>query len=558
MREPMRKKRDAIVNENLKQVTEEDKELILNIAFISSLMINDLKDRKKEIEKIIKLANEQGISIANLVDKPHDGNNKETNYSIQDIANKDLVSTISEKDLLDLLVNLASDIEIFDNQSELNDLLDKYRTDISLADNSDISSRQMEMNYTAKDNVYQYNTNNQTRVETFANTAWLANKLAHIFETIQKSNELFVSKKQLDLQKSLMRIKYFCIHRIIEEKQLGADVDLNIFDDLKATKENRFHQIISISLLHYLQPIMLHFPLNELSEEERKLCSDEIHHNIYQEGIGAIFPLKLTPEKEELLSYLMRNVYNNRTNQSLPHIARLKWFFSNNLDRRNIPNKPTTIGKGRKLKGKDDSVKILRENRLFLEKLSKDLGLEFPNYFLEKMLLNSSYSFQEFMNKITPYATEALKTKGIQKEDLDAELGKLFIHIKVLKPMSTLKRERQDSPNLKIAIDDSVQNYGTTFEFLKDNLGNFKDYQSMKTSLNSRIKQKKSTDIEDSRRQEIQDLLAELSEINLQISAKEKELLRLENERTTLKKEIQELADKTENILGKLNERYKE
>ena len=80
----------------------------------------------------------------------------------------------------------------------------------------------------------------------------------------------------------------------------------------------------------------------------------------------------------------------------------------------------------------------------------------------------------------------------------------------------------------------------------------------MKTSLNSRIKQKKSTDIEDSRRQEIQDLLAELSEINLQISAKEKELLRLENERTTLKKEIQELADKTENILGKLNERYKE
>ena len=66
MRAPIRRKRESIISENLRQATDEDKELILNIAFISSFLIDDETSRKKEIERILKLARENGISIANL------------------------------------------------------------------------------------------------------------------------------------------------------------------------------------------------------------------------------------------------------------------------------------------------------------------------------------------------------------------------------------------------------------------------------------------------------------------------------------------------------------
>ena len=562
MRAPIRRKRESIISENLRQATDEDKELILNIAFISSFLIDDETSRKKEIERILKLARENGISIANLErnKKEKKQNGELTNSSIKDIVarDKDIVNAISEKDLLDLLVNLASDIEIFDNQDELKALLEFYRTDILLLQNKDISSRESEMKYTAKDNEYQYYSNNISKVEIFANAAWLSNKLAHFFEKIQKSKWLFATKKQLDLQKSLMRIKDFCIHRVIAEKQLGADVEINVFDDFNLTSENRFHQVFSISLPHYLQPIMLHFPSDELSSDERKACSDEIMNNIYQDGVSAIFPLKLTPEKEELLSYLMKNVYNNRTNQLPPHIARLKWFFANNLDRKNILNKPTTLEKGRTLKEKENLSKLFKENTIFLEELSKDLGIEFPNYFLDKLLLKSKYSFSAFMNKIDPYARKVLRDKGISEENLDIELKKLFIHMKVMKPVSTLRLEKSDGTNIKAAIDDSADKYKLTFDFIKENLSNFRDYQSMKIALNRQIKKQEVLDKEELKRQEIQALLDKLSTINQQISLKEKELVGLDVKRKQLKKELKELAKESKTLLDRLNENYKE
>ena len=488
------KNRKEILNDNLKEIVKEDKEIILNIAFISALMLNNKSNKRKELERVIKIANIEDINIANIgIDKKK--KRKPEDYQIKDILGIDAINAISPKDILELLVNLASDIELFDTLEELNFLLEKYRSDIIIYGNDEVSQKQKELKYTAKDNLYQYDVDKQTMAEVFANTAWLSNKLAHIFQEAQENDSIDISKKQIHLKKSLMRIKDFCIHKIIEEKKKGADVKLEIRNDINIATGNKFEQTISIVLPHYLQPIMLHLPSDELSEVEKNICNDKDITDIYCEGIGAIFPLKLTQEKEELLSYLSKNIYSTFHNQKLPHIARLEWYFDKNKEeKQKIRNNTKELQKNKKLKGSKASINVLQENKLMLNKIGQDLGIVFPQYFLDKMLLRSAYSFQHFINKISIDAREILQNKGVKECDLDKEIEKLFIHMKITQPVSSLVQQKKGSNILKQKIDDSISEYNITYRFIINNLKNYTDYQTMKIKLNERIKQSSQKD----------------------------------------------------------------
>lgn len=524
-------RRDKTIHNNLKELPEDDKELILNIAFISAFMIEDINERKLELEKILSLANQQGIDLINanvLTEKTEKGAN-ESSYQIQELIRINPVSRISSEDILDLMVNLASDIEFFDSQNEIEALLEKYRMDIATSKNPEISRRQSEMRYTAKDNFYQYNTAEHTKVETYANVAWLANKLAHIFNDAQKRKTIFIAKKQINLKKSLMRIKNFFIHKIIEEKAKGAKVNLSIDTDLRVATGGEFEKCISIVLPHYINPILLHLPKDELSDEEKELCSDDNIDDIYINGIGAIFPLKLMPEKEELLSYLMNNVYNRNTRQDQPHIKRLKYFFENSKKmKKDISNRVLSSKEKRRFKGKNPPKDLIKKNRNFLSQISEKLGISFPEYFWDKMLMNSSYSFYDFMLKIQDYTKECLRLKGFDESTIDEEMYKVFIHMKMTKPVSTLIKQKRDSSILNNAIRESVDEYIVTFEFIRDNLAEFSDYQTMKKQLNEKLKKHRQESESSLKRQEIQELMDKLKKVDVSLVTKKEELSRLQ------------------------------
>ena len=281
----------------LEKIENDDIEIILNIAFIS--ILSDKKSRsRKKLSNIIEIAKENEIEFLDI--------NSEQ-YNLKDLLNQEIVHEIKSTDILDMLVLLASNIEFFDTQVELESLLAQYRTDIIDCGNSQIYKKNNKMTYTAKDNAYQYyNTEEQSEAEIYANIAWLSNKLAHIFEEAQNFKFIKIKRSQIDLKKVFMQIKNYAIHKVIEEKQKCSEIRLGIDRDNSKNSLKNYEEFISIVIPHYLQPILLHFHKNEISKEERKVCTDREICEIYNGGISALFPLKLTAEKEELILYAIK------------------------------------------------------------------------------------------------------------------------------------------------------------------------------------------------------------------------------------------------------------
>ena len=109
------------VYEGILNMDDYSKEQLITLAFLSSLMIKDENKKYDEIKKLLKISQKIGVNLtgelqlkkARVLSKTNDGKNI---YKISDLVKNDIIGEIDPRNILDLLVNYASDIGFFDSQ----------------------------------------------------------------------------------------------------------------------------------------------------------------------------------------------------------------------------------------------------------------------------------------------------------------------------------------------------------------------------------------------------------------------------------------------------------
>lgn len=530
---------------NLSEIGIEDKELLMNLSFVSALMEKDKQTKLKAIQKILILSKSLNTSLASIlqnngigikgIDKT--GNNI---YDVETLVNKDIISNINPKDILNMVVEFASNIGFFDSQVELEGLLDKYRTDLQIQSNPDEKT----MKYGARDNSYQYLTSHMTPGEIYANLAYLFNKLAHIFDDAQRSNSSSfpIGKRMLDLKKVFMSAKVHAIHEMIGEKAKGEDIKIGLIKDATLSQDNKYSEGIYIALPHYLQPILLHVPKGEISDEEKQICTDKdkfTYDFLSTTENSAAFPLKLTPEKENVLKKLYENDYKRRTGNQPGHVRKLRWFFEDNLSKPIVKSKGSQESSSTKRRLSSSKVsleEIHNKNKQFLHGISADVGVNLPEYLEEKLLQRASYSFEKFYEKIKTVLEK--NNRNMAPDDLEIMAKKIFIDIRITRQISTLVTKGINSEELVGAIDDSALTCSDTINFIREEANNFSDFTNFKAKLKENLQQRKSLN---ETRIQMKRLLQELENVDNEITKVAKELTNLVERKNDLKVEIDEL-----------------
>ena len=530
---------------NLSEIGIEDKELLMNLSFISALMEKDKQTKLKTIQKILILSKSLNTSLSSILQNigietkglDKTGNNI---YDLEKVVDKDIISNINPKDILNMVVEFASNIGFFDSLVELEGLLEKYRTDLQIQSNPDEKT----MKYGARDNLYQYLTSHMTPGETYANLAYLFNKLAHIFDNAQgsKSSSFPIGKRTFDFKKIFMSAKDYSIHSVIGEKAKGEDIKIGLYNDATLSHDNKYSEGIYIALPHYLQPILLHVPKGEISEEERRICTDknEFTHDFFSTiENSATFPLKLTPEKENALKNLYENDYKRRTGKQPGHVRKLRWLFEDNIPKPIVKSKGSQkrSSNTRRLSSQKVSLEeIYNKNKRFLQDISSNIGVNLPEYVEEKLLHRASYSFEKFYIKILTVLEK--NNRNMLHDDLEILAKKIFIDMRITKPISALVAKGINSEELLEAIDDSALTCSDTINFIQEEANEFSDFTNFKAKLKENLQQRKSLN---ETRIEMKRLLQELENVDDEITKVAKELTNLVERKNELKVEIDEL-----------------
>lgn len=547
---------DEIFN-SIREMDKYSLEQLITIAFLSTLMIKDANKKLNEMKKLLKLAKNYGINLtgdlnlkkAKIISKSKDGKNR---YRLKDLVNEDIILEIDPRSVLDILANFASDMGFFDVQPELDALLLEYREDLRWCGNKDVADRSGEMKYSPKDNFEQF-AGEQTRAETYGNLAWLSNRFAHLFEDMHKE-KLF--RSSFNFRDAFMRIKNYSIHGIIREKResRAKEVILAVENDSDNKNDrNVFGQHIFIGLPRYLQPILLHFHKNELTAEERAVCTDKndfTYDDISGKTNNPTMPLKLSEEKESLLDYLYHNIYLNKTSQT-NNMRKLGWYFSHNRARnkistfRRMPPEKVFVSK------KQPVIEQKRQNIDYINEILETSGVELPEYLHRHLQAKATYSYESFAKKIRMIIRDKLHREGMSYEDIrkqiDGDFNEVFIAMSMLKPMATLSKKGVKNPDLISAVEDAYTNKDVVMNFIKENAFEFEDFLEFKHSL--------ITEIEDSKenrqdRQELGKLQARLDELNsiLEIKLRDKQATsarenKLKREIDSIRGQISSLED---------------
>lgn len=545
--------RDLELINNLNKLETEDKELLMNLAFISALMEKDIQTKRGEIQKLIRLSKNLNTNLASRLQisgietKGFDSDGNET-YDLEELVNLDIIKNINPKDILNMVVEFASNIGFFDNLIELERLLESYKTDLQIASYPDANV----MDYRASDNSYQYLTSYMTPGETYANLAYLFNKLAHIFEKAQKSSfsKFLIERSTVDFKQVFMRAKDYSIHRVIEEKKNGEDIKLGLFKDETVYTDNKYSEYVYMALPHYLQPILLHVPKGEISEDEKQICTDknDFSYDYFSSSENsAVFPLKLTPEKEEALKFLYEKEYKNRVGNHPSHVRKLRWLVEDNTPKPIIKSRKSVESSrnNRRLSSKKKSITdIYSENKKFLQGISSDIGVDLPEYLEEKFLHRASYSFEKFYEKIKTVLKR--NNEGVSPEELEDLAKKVFIDMKITKPVSTLTLKGSNSTELINEINDSAQTCLDTVSFIQEEANNFSDYAEFKNKLKEASKAKEERDDKSKIRLEIDKLLEKLKSTDSQIMDIAEILASLVNEKKQLEVSLANLKAQLE------------
>lgn len=128
---------------------------------------------------------------------------------------------------------------------------------------------------------------------------------------------------------------------------------------------------------------------------------------------------------------------------------------------------------------KSKQVAIQKDNNILFKELAQQLNIQFPKYFKNGFLKRTSYSLGDVHGKIYELSKEILKKHGIKEENMDSEIAKLFIYMKVTEPLSSfMKLAEQERKDM---VEQDTKLYIDGFEFITNNLSIETNYNTLRT-----------------------------------------------------------------------------
>ncbi len=342
-----------------------------------------------------------------------------------------------------------------------------------------------DIKYTTKDFNGQFTETRQRKPEElYANLMYLSNQLAHVFGEEEKAtvyNNVPYSKQMAFIKDSLMDIKNWCVHKLIEEKENGANVEVAIEDK---NSKDKYGMVFTVSLPNYFEPFIVHIPQDLLSKEEKQACIVKGSF-LWDNKLKTTFPTYVREEKAKLLEQLYYDKYYKDGTNYRNSKDRLRLFLNrrNRILGRKAISGAKTIGA---MKSDADKINIQRDNIIVFEELERILNMKFPNYFRDGFLHRTSYSLRDVQNAMDATARSELKKLGISEENIDTEMAKLFIYMKVTEPLSTLSRDAEKRDE---TVRQDVERYINGFNFIKSNLRSTKKYSELKSKTKGLARQ---------------------------------------------------------------------
>lgn len=404
--------------------------------------------------------------------------------------------------------------------------------------------------YTTKDYNGQFTEiRDREPVELYANLMYLSNQLAHVVggkENVIANNPIYSSQMAF-IRKSLMNIKDWCIHKIISEKKSGANVEL-VVD--KKNSRVKYGSIFAIALPNYFEPFIVHIPEDFLTEDELMQCCDD-SNRVWKKRLKTTFPAYISDEKAKLLEQIYKEKYMRSGNRHGTIKDRLRLFLStrDRIEKRRKINGATTT---KSMKSKSKQIDVKRDNMTLLRELANTLKIQLPEYFSNGFLQRTSYSLRDVYGHVDRIAREMFKQAGIKEENLDSEMAKLFIYMKVTEPLSTFKKLTAEERKNMVTQD--VIEYREGFAFIAENMPEFTSYSDLKSKTKKTISKDKihNADVIQVENpelvQEVQKLRGEVSVLTKQIEEYKRKLANSRKMLNRSQKNNKKLSRDNENL----------
>lgn len=471
----------AKITSNKMKIRQEDKDALVRLVIFATTLDRNIDENeaKRTIEMIAEWKTRKSKDIKTVAD-------------LETLKNQGWAKE-HLSDFIAIMVNILADSDFFDNQEANKKILEGYSDDfkdkVPRATEEEINR----IKFSNKDYAAQfYGVDRQTKMskaEEYSNLMYLANQLSHVFAAINTNTKTWMEHHTIEhITNELRKIKDWCIHKLIEEKEKGEPIDIAIGKDLK--EKSSFNGIISFVIPNYMEPFVIHYNSSILSEKELAVCDGTERY--ISKGLKTTFPQYLTDEKMELLQKLY--AYSSEpTRKGYAHNRDLKleWLFDTKkiLDRlvkRQLKNSPVKE-ETKQTAVKTKTVDIQRENAETLKALELNLGISFPDYFKEGFLKRTSYSLAKYMKIVGPEVKSYLTEKGIPQENADKEFAKLMVYMKMVKPLSVIYLKSSDE-KVHQALD-CLDEYGTIYEQIICDLPNNSSYSELRSKIRKQANQ---------------------------------------------------------------------
>ena len=219
----------------------------------------------------------------------------------------------------------------------------------------------MQMNHReeAKDILLGYNdlemctSEDSQKSEMYANIMYLSNVMAHILAENRTNLESIKNLKEegIDINdaiKDMYALKDRCIREIIKCKENGENLEIFF------TYDEGVNQTFTAIIPNYMEPFSMHINKNTGIDEDtfEKYPPKSIE---MLPNYKTIYPFKVTPEKENALKYIYRNIED----RDLKRVkSRVKWYFD---AQERLREPKTKISFQKEGEIKDEKASIIRE-----------------------------------------------------------------------------------------------------------------------------------------------------------------------------------------------------
>lgn len=460
------------------EVTEYNKESLVRLMTFATTLGESIDEQ--EANRTLRIASAWNTKC---------GQETETIYDLKKLQQNKWAESQDLSDFIAILVDILSESDFFDIQQSLINTLKQYSNDLQSINPTATVEEINKIRFSNTDFACQYYENDGnggkrevSDSEKYANLMYLSNQLSHAFEEKSSNSQSGINNFQTrHISRELRKIKDWCIHKLIEQKEKGEQIDIALSKDIN--EQSCHNGRISFSLPNYFEPFIVHVDISLLTEKEQNLCDGT--ERFSSAGIRTTFPQYISTDKMQLMRQVYKGKFENNQTFSPIRALKLKWFFEtekilHQMVKAKIKDAPSKRrAHFTNKQGNNKAIDIQRENEETLSSLEATLGITLPDYFKAGFLKRTNYSISQYMKEVRDIVSTTFAEQGVSQDRIEQEFAKLIICMKVTKPLSIIS---QKSKKEKVTQSiDSIENYGKIYDFITEQLQQEEDYSKLKS-----------------------------------------------------------------------------